>query len=44
MSYERRKVMLMDCDCMVLKGEFQTVHCENADGEMRCETCGRIKE
>ena len=46
MSYERRMriVKMMDCDCELLDNVPQTVHCENADGYMRCEVCGRVKE
>ena len=44
MSYKRRRVELMDCDCALFEDTVQTVHCENSDGKMRCEICGRIKE
>ena len=44
MSYERRKVVLMNCDCFLFEDLTQTVYCENSDGKMRCEICGRIKE
>jgi len=46
MSYGRwiRIVKMMCCDCELLDGESKTVHCENSDGYMRCEVCGRVKE
>ena len=44
MSYEKRRVGLMNCDCTIGCYPEETVHCENSDGKMRCEICGRIKE
>lgn len=44
MSYYKRIVKLMDCDCAYGKNEVGTVHCENEDGFMRCEICGEVKE
>jgi hypothetical protein len=38
MSYKFRKVELLSCNGTM------TVHCETANGEMRCELCGNIKE
>ena len=51
MSYDRRRMKLILCDCITginSSGECvsypeKTLHCENSDGEMRCEICGRIK-
>lgn len=51
MSYDRRKVTLQCCDCTTGIDDFgnvrghhvATVHCENKDGFMRCEMCGKIK-
>ena len=43
MSYEKRRVVLMNCDCS-FGGTVQTVHCEDKDGNMRCEVCGRVKD
>lgn len=55
MSYYRRIVELIECDCdLGVAGinnigglviyPVKTVHCENSDGQMRCEVCGKIKE
>ena len=44
MSYKRRRVELMNCDCSLFEGTVQTVHCEDVDGKMGCEVCGKIKE
>ncbi len=52
MSYDRRKVELMECDCVTYIGDLGniisypelTVHCETKDRQMRCEICGKIKE
>lgn len=44
MSYIKRIVKLMDCDCEFYENIGKTVHCENSDGNMRCETCGKVKE
>jgi len=41
-SYERRRMELRNCDCIELEDKYQQIHCETADGEMRCEICGRI--
>lgn len=43
MSFIRRKVELRDCDCNFYEDTVKTVHCENSDGNMRCEICGRVK-
>lgn len=52
MSYERRRVELMGCDCTTgfndsgecVSYPVVTVHCETKNGEMRCEVCGKVKE
>lgn len=52
MSYEKRRVELMKCDCITGINELgecvcfpvETVHCENRDGYMRCEVCGKVKD
>jgi len=40
MSRERRRVELKKCEVC----EECTVHCETANGEIRCELCGRIED
>ncbi len=51
MSYERRRIELMKCDCTLYMDGLdrffpseKTVHCENRDGYMRCEVCGKVKD
>ena len=41
MSYGKRRVELMNCSCTFFE---KTVHCEDSDGKMRCEICGKTKE
>lgn len=55
MNYNKRRVELIECDCdldiigvnsvggLVIY-PVTTVHCENSDGQMRCEICGKVKE
>jgi len=40
MSYGRRRIELRKCDLC----EEDTVHCETASGDMRCEICGRKED